>query len=210
MAKTEVNCLCTIDILEKLSHTTDSPWAALSFCQLKKTGDPCFLIDFREVKKCIQRKPFPLPRINKSLQKIEKFKSATAIDLSQGYYSIPLSKKSQTICITISPLGKYAYKGLPMGITCAPNIFQSIMMDLLGNLDYVLVYIDDILLLQRHGESEEDHLTKMEVVLKRLNNIGFRTNLCKSFFMQKKGRIPRICINNKCTKTSTIEDRSNA
>ena len=52
-----------------------------------------------------------------------------------------------------------------MGIASAPDIFQSIMMDLLGDLDYVLVYIDDILLLQRHGETEEDHLKKMEVVL---------------------------------------------
>ena len=82
--------------------------------------------------------------INESLQKIEKFKSATAINLSQGYYSIPLNKRSQKICTTILPWGKYSYKRLPMGIACAPDIFQSIMMDLLGDLDYVLVYIDDI------------------------------------------------------------------
>ena len=45
-----------------------------------------------------------------------------------------------------------------MDIANAPDIFQSIMMDLMGNLDYVLVYIDDISLLQRHGKTEEDHL----------------------------------------------------
>ena len=78
-----------------------------------------------------------------------------------------------------TPLGKYTYKRLPMGIASAPDIFQSIMMDLLGDLDYVLVYIDDILLLQRPGETEEDHLKKMPVVLKQLNDIGFRANLCK-------------------------------
>ena len=77
--------------------------------------------------------------------KDRKFKSTTAIDLSQGYYSIPLSKKSQKICTTILPWGKYAYKQLPMGIACAPDIFHLIMMDLLGNLDYVLIYIGDIL-----------------------------------------------------------------
>ena len=131
-------------------------------------------------------KSFPLPRINESLQKIEKFKSATAIDLSQGYYSIPLSKKNQKICTTILPWGKYAYKRLPMSIACGPDVFQSIIMYLLGDLDYVLVYIDDSLLLQRHSKSEEDHLQKMEVVLKRHNNVGFRANLLMSFFMQKE------------------------
>ena len=93
MARTEVNHLCTVNVLEKLSHNMDSPWAAPSIYQLNVTGDFCFLTNFREVNKCIQRKPFPLPRINESLQKIEKFKSATTIDLFQGYYSIPLSKK---------------------------------------------------------------------------------------------------------------------
>ena len=73
-----------------------------------------------------------------------------------------------------------------MGIACAPDVFQSIMMDLLGNLDYVLVYIDDILLLQRHGKTEEDHLKKMEVALKQHSDIGFRANLRKSLFMQQE------------------------
>ena len=73
-----------------------------------------------------------------------------------------------------------------MGIACTRDIFQSIMMDLLGDLDYVLVYIDGILLLQRHDETEEDHLKKMEIVLKRLNVTGFRANLPKSFFMQQE------------------------
>ena len=49
MAKTEVNRLCTVDILGKISHTMDNPWAAPSFCQSKETNDSYFLIDFREV-----------------------------------------------------------------------------------------------------------------------------------------------------------------
>ena len=73
-----------------------------------------------------------------------------------------------------------------MVVVCTPDIFQSIMMDSLGNLDYVLIYINDILLLQRHGKTEEDHLKKMKVVLKQLNKIGFRANLRKSFFMQQE------------------------
>ena len=160
--------------------------ASTFFCQLKKTGDPHFLTDFKEVNKCIQRKPSPLPRIKKSLQKIERFKRATAIDLSQGYYSIPLSKKSQKICTIMLPWGKYVYKRLIMGIACALDIFQSIMIDLLGNLDYVLVYVDDILLLQCQGESEGDYPIQIEVVLKQLNDIGFIANLCRSFFMKKE------------------------
>ena len=73
-----------------------------------------------------------------------------------------------------------------MGIACAPDIFQSIMMEMLGDLEHVLVYIDDILIVQKVGESEEDHLRKIEEVLSRLDAKGFRANLRKSFFMQKE------------------------
>ena len=69
---------------------------------------------------------------------------------------------------------------------CAPDIFQSIMMNLLGDIPFVLVYTDDILIIQQVGETEEGHLLKTEAVHKRLQDKGFRANLRKSFFMQKE------------------------
>ena len=71
-----------------------------------------------------------------------------------------------------------------MGIASAPDIFQSILMDLLEYLDYLLVYIDDILILQREGKSKDKHLQKVETVLERLKTKGFKSNLQKTFFMQ--------------------------
>lgn len=32
IAKTKMNCLCTVDVLEKLNHTEDSRWVTPSFC----------------------------------------------------------------------------------------------------------------------------------------------------------------------------------
>ena len=71
-----------------------------------------------------------------------------------------------------------------MGISCALDIFQAIMNKLLGDLDYGLVYLDDILILSNHKDSDDDHLAKLEVVLERLERVGFAANLCKSYFMQ--------------------------
>jgi len=54
------------------------------------------------------------------------------------------------------------YKSLLMCIMWAPDIYQLIVMDLLGELYHALVYIDRILIIQRVGvgELEEDHITK--------------------------------------------------
>ena len=100
---TEVDRMVNVNILKRLQFHKDSPWASPSFCQMKKMEDLKMLNDFREVNKRTTRTPFPLPQIMESLQKIEKFRSATAIDISQGYYNIPLSENSQKICTAILP-----------------------------------------------------------------------------------------------------------
>lgn len=167
-------------------RNSDAEWAAPTFIQPKKTGDVRILTDLRELNKWIVRKPYPLPKIQDMLQKLEAFSYATALDLSMGYYHIPLDKASQKLCTTILPWGKYSYAKLPMGLSCSPDIFQSIMNDILGDLPYVLVYIDDILILNNKNETVEDHIAKIEEVLARLEQAGFAVNLRKSFFMQQE------------------------
>ena len=73
-------------------YNPDSEWAAPTFIQPKKTGDVRILTDFRQLNRYIIRSPFPLPKIQDMLQKLEGFSYATALDLSMGYYHIPLSK----------------------------------------------------------------------------------------------------------------------
>ena len=113
--------------------------------QAKKTENVQVLTDLREVNKLIEYKPFLLLHINDLIQKMQKFKSATALDLSQGYYIVPIDKESSPICTIILPWDNYAYKRLPMGLCLAPDIFQNLMLQYLGYLDYILVYIDDVI-----------------------------------------------------------------
>ena len=90
--KVEMDRLAEIGVFEK-NH--DSEWAAPTFVQPKKTGHVRILTDFRRLNAVIKRKPFPLPKISDILQKLSGFKYATAIDLSMGYYHIPLNEESQ-------------------------------------------------------------------------------------------------------------------
>ena len=100
---------------------------------------------------------------------------ATALNLSMGYYHIPLDEYSQRLFTPTLPWGKFKYKRLPMGVACAPDIFQETMNRLLGDLDYVSVYIDDILILQKEDEPDEEHLSRRskQTVLGRLQAKGF-------------------------------------
>jgi hypothetical protein len=175
----EIQQFCDIDVMEK---THESEWAAPSFIQPKKTGDVRVLTDFRKLNAVLKRKPFPLPKISDLLLKLKKFRYATAIDLSMGYYHIPLDEASEELCTTVLPWGKYRYKQLPMGIASAPDIFQSIMDQILGDLEFSRVYIDDILITS--DGTFQDHMAKLDEVLSRLEEAGFRANVRKCFFAE--------------------------
>jgi len=175
--KTEMDRLTKAEVFER-NH--DSEWAAPTFVHRKKDGGPRILADFRCLNAQLKRKPFPLPKINDLLQRLSGFKYATALDLSMGYYHIPLDEESSKLCATTLPWGKYRYRRLPMGIKNSPDIFQAIMQEILGDLEYVQVYLDDILITS--SDSWLEHLEKLDTVLKRLEKAGFRANLHKCFF----------------------------
>ena len=49
----------------------------------------------------------------------------------------------------------------------------------------MLIYIDNILIIQRESQSTTDHLIQVEQVLERLHSAGLKANLRKHLFMQK-------------------------
>jgi hypothetical protein len=66
----EVDRLCEIGVLKKVNR---SEWAAPTFIIPKKDGTVRFISNFCELNKCIKRKPFPIPKIQDLLLKLEGF-----------------------------------------------------------------------------------------------------------------------------------------
>ena len=72
--------------------------------------------------------------------------------------------------VIILPLGKFRYIKMPMGLKISADVFQREMSKLFQNLDYVLVYIDDLLVVTK--SSFQDHLSKLRNVLLKLSEKG--------------------------------------
>ena len=120
LTKTEIQQLEGIGVLKSNS---DSKHAAPTFIQKKKTGNIHILMDFRKLNAMLICKPHPLPKISDLLQKLTGFLWASTLDLSMGYYHVPINKSSQKLCMMVVPWGKYRYLWLPMGIKNSPDIF---------------------------------------------------------------------------------------
>lgn len=85
------------------------------------------------------------------------------------------------------PDGLYNFKTMPFGLVSAPAVFSRLMRTLLRGLKFKGVdnYIDDILI---HTERFDDHVKRLEEVLKRLK----RQHDCKTKQMSFLASKPRI------------------
>ena len=101
-----------------------------------------------------------------------------------GYYHIKLCPFSRNLCSIALTWGKYVYQKLPMGLCNSPDKFQEKMNELFNGLEYVRTYIDDLLTIS--NKSFRHHINKLDKVLNKLNQKGFKGNVEKSYFARNE------------------------
>jgi hypothetical protein len=108
-----------------------------------------FYICFQKLNEWIIQSPYPIPKIQDMLHKLEGFMYATSLDLNMGYYHIKLNPNAQKYCTIITQWGCLSYLRLPMGVSSSADIFQEQMTEFMQGLDFVRCYIDNILTISK-------------------------------------------------------------
>jgi hypothetical protein len=89
------------------------------------------------------------------------------LDLTKGYWQIPLSTATKEKSAFITPLGLFQFNVMPFGMKSAPATFQRMVHKVLSGLEqFAGAYLDDILI---HSKTFSDHLEHLESVLVRLS-----------------------------------------
>ena len=132
-----------------LTPVQQSQYDTTVFITPKKEGTVMFILDYRRLNQQLVRKPYPPPRIGKTMHQLEGFQYVTALNLNMGYYTIRLSPASQDMTTIVTEFGKFRYNRLYMGMCASGDIFQAKVDKLLGDIEGVRTYIDDILVLRK-------------------------------------------------------------
>ncbi|PIK59722.1 hypothetical protein BSL78_03385 [Apostichopus japonicus] len=101
--------------------------------------------DFRKLNKITVFDPEPIPNPDELMTKLATAKYFTKIDLSKGYWQIPVQISDRPKTAFITSHGLFQFKVLPFGLVNAPAIFTRMMRKLLEGQANVVNYIDDVL-----------------------------------------------------------------
>lgn len=163
-----------------------SSWASPVVMVPKKTVDDWrFCADYRPLNRVTKKDPYPLPRIDETLDTVAGSSWFSSLDLRSGYWQVPLSPKAKPKTAFITSGGLWQFKVLPFGLCNAPATFMRLMDRTLEGIPKTecVVYLDDIL---THGSSFKTALGALRRVLERLLGAGLKLHPQKCRFMRRE------------------------
>ncbi|KAL0340162.1 UNVERIFIED_CONTAM: Transposon Ty3-G Gag-Pol polyprotein [Sesamum radiatum] len=173
------------ELLEKgFVRPSTSPWGAPVLLVKKKDGSMRLWVDYSQLNRVTVKNKYPLPRIDDLLDQLKRAIIFSKIDLRSGYWQLRIAENDILKTAFRTRYGHYEFLVMPFGLTNAPAAFMALMNRTFQEYLYqfVIVFIDDILVYSKNREEHDQHLRIVLQILKekelyaKLSKCGFWVN----------------------------------
>jgi hypothetical protein len=141
-------------------HSSTSPWGCSALYVEKKDKELCLCVDYRPLNAVTIKNKYPLSRIDILFDQLARAQVFSKIDLRSGYHQIKICAEDIPKTTFTMRYGLYEYLVMSFGLMNVPAHFMylmnSVFMPKLGQ--FVVVFIDDILVYSKSMEEHEEHL----------------------------------------------------
>nr|GEX61393.1 putative reverse transcriptase domain-containing protein [Tanacetum cinerariifolium] len=126
-------------------------------------------IDYRELNKLTVKNRYPLPRIDDLFDQLQGSSVYSKIDSRSGYHQLRVREQDVPKTVFRTRYGHYEFQVMPFGLTNIPTVF----MDLMNRVckpyldNFMIVFIDDILIYSKNEKEHKEHLKVILVLLKK-------------------------------------------
>jgi hypothetical protein len=150
-------------------RTSASPCGSPIILVPKKYGTWHMCVDFRDLNKITVKNHYPLPHIDDLLDQLKNVVYFTKLDLRSGYHQIRVVEHDIWKTSFKTRQGFFEWLVMPFGLTNAPATFMQLMNDVFRTFidEFVIVYLDDVLIFNRTREEHVHHVRKILSVLHR-------------------------------------------
>ena len=162
---------------------SSSNWAAPIVLVKKKDGTLRICVDYQKLNSQSRADAYPMPRIDELIDRLGQAKFVTTLDLTRGYWQVPVEESAREKTAFVTPFGLYQFRVMPFGLQGAPATFQRMMDKLTRGLeDSTAAYLDDLVIF---SHSWEEHLQHIQRVLHRLRAAGLTVKPKKCQFAMR-------------------------
>ena len=126
----------------------------------KGDGGKHLVIDYRTLNKVTRKFTWPMTKVEDIFLKLNGATYFTTLDLRAGYHHILLDKPSILKIAFNSPFGKYEYVKVPFGLAQSPAYFQQLKTGILKDFNFVIAYLDDIIIFSKTLQEHLSHIRK--------------------------------------------------
>lgn len=158
MVKKELDDMLQGGIIEHSSSGWSSPMVIVK----KKDGSLRLCVDYRRLNGRSTMDAYPMPRIDDVIDHLGQAKFISTMDLTRGYWQVPLDQESRAKSAFATPYGLFQFNVMPFGLQGAPATFQRLMDR--GLEVFSAAYLDDVVVFSK---TWEEHLTHIRAILDR-------------------------------------------
>ncbi len=127
-----------------------------------------------------------MPDIEGMFSKLAEYKFFSKLDLSKGYWQVPLSEDSKIFTAFEAPQGLFQFKVMPFGLVTAQATFCRLMRKVLKGCPNADSFVDDILIFTT---SWGEHIYALRDVLDRLSRANLTAKPSKCFIGFDRTRV---------------------
>ena len=149
----------------------------------KGDGGKHLVINYRTLNKVTRKFTWPMLKVEDIFSKLNGATYFTILDLRAGYHHKPLDKSSILKMAFNSPFRKYEYVKVPFGLAQAPAYFQELMTGILKDIDFMIDYLDDIIIFSK---TPQEHLSHIMKVFEKLRSAKPSMKMSKCNFLSKE------------------------
>ena len=179
-----------------LVYKNETIYSSPAFIVPKKSGGIRIVNDFTGINAKTIPSTYPSPTVAEIFQQVgaSGAKIFSTLDITAAYYAIKIKEDSRefaTICVSgLSVTPTRMLQGLKNASSTFTRAITAVLGPLMQNSvtkPFISSYIDDLLIY--HGETVEQHLTKLKLVLKTLADAGLKIQPSKMNLFQNKLQI---------------------
>ena len=113
------------------------------------------------------------------IQKMHVSKFISKMDLSKGYWQIPMAEEDIHKTAFVVPQGHYEFLRMPFGLVNSGTTLVRGLRKLLADVPNANMYVDDVII---HSRTWEEHLKSLKEVFNRFKTAGLTIKPSKCEF----------------------------